>query len=310
MIDLDATPLDGFAAHMAKDRALGIGTRELYHRIARRFVATRGLQSPQKWLDKRIDAFTARGTATSVVPAVRRFIEYVEGPQGVAAIEWPRLADLPDRPREGLPPEHLDRYLAIVDEGEGDAGERLQHPTLRSTRCILRLLPRTGLRIAEVCGLDWSRIEHRRSAHRGTPRPGLLVLGKGRKVRWVPLMDEAVAVLDDYQTPRVRPADGPMFPSPRDGDSSLTPQTIRMWLRKWVDLRTDDEIAEGADPVRVSPHILRHTWATRAIASGVPLEIVRIIMGHKSITTTQRYVSPGTDDLADAMGKVSLSFDR
>lgn len=153
------------------------------------------------------------------------------------------------------------------------------HPDLPpGVRTVLSLLPRTGLRIAEVCQL--------RAADRVRDQgvPALRVdrgRGKGGHGRLIPLTDEAGRLLETYMTAH-RPGlkgDAPLFPGLVPGSEHLSPSTVREHLRQ---LRGENE--------RWTPHVLRHTFATRFYHAGGDLLELMEILGHTSLETTRQYV--------------------
>jgi integrase/recombinase XerC len=163
--------------------------------------------------------------------------------------------------------------------GDGFIGARL--------RCILELLYAAGLRVAELTGLDLQDL-----------LPGqrtLRVLGKGRKERLVPYHEKAAAALEEYLRWRSaflaqkglapRPA---LFLNQRGG--RLTPTSVRAFLAAALDL--------SALQARVSPHALRHSFATHLLNRGMDLRSIQELLGHASLSTTQRYTHLDLEQLA------------
>jgi integrase/recombinase XerC len=143
---------------------------------------------------------------------------------------------------------------------------------------ILELLYATGLRVSELAGLDLDAIDREARTVR--------VLGKGRKERIVPYGAAAARALDDYLGPRVA-GDGPVFTNARGG---------RLGVRS---IRTIVVRAAGAAGVtrRVSPHTLRHTFATHLLDAGADLRVIQELLGHSRLSTTQRYTHVGAAQL-------------
>jgi integrase/recombinase XerC len=145
----------------------------------------------------------------------------------------------------------------------------------RRDHALLELLYATGIRVAECCGLDWADLD----LTQGTVR----VLGKGDKERVVPVGEAALAALDGYLLLR-RVARGPLFTNHRGG--RLTPRSVRRIVGKHARLSGIDR--------RVTPHTLRHTFATHMLGEGADLRLIQELLGHRRLSTTQRYthVSP------------------
>ena len=187
-----------------------------------------------------------------------------------------------DAPRLGRPlPKVLrfDEVAALLDAAraaEGWRGVRLF--------ALLEILYATGLRVSELVGLRLSSLS----------RDGRIVTvrGKGGKERLVPLGDAARAAIDDWLPLRAtlikeQGANGKgrtvpwLFPS-RAIAGHVTRDGFAKQLR-------DLAVAAGIDPVRVSPHVLRHAFATHLLANGADLRSVQQMLGHSDISTTQIY---------------------
>ena len=162
-----------------------------------------------------------------------------------------------------------DESKELLDRpGEASGAGRRDH-------ALLELLYATGIRVAECCGLDCGDVDR---SH-GTVR----VLGKGNKERVVPVGDAALAALDGYLAARRR-GSGPLFTNHRGG--RLTPRSVQRIVGRQARL-------SGLDR-RVTPHTLRHTFATHMLGEGADLRLIQELLGHSRLSTTQRYthVSP------------------
>jgi integrase/recombinase XerC len=179
----------------------------------------------------------------------------------------PARAILAPRAERRLPA-HLDeREVARLLEIDGD------DLVSRRDRLILELLYATGMRCSELVGLDLGDID----------RSGRLVrvLGKGRKERLVPFGRPANAALDAYLNVRKDvPARGPALLLNRRG-GRLTDRSVRRSLAR--------RIGAAARKGRVTPHTLRHSFATHLLQRGADLRAIQELLGHASLSTTQRY---------------------
>jgi integrase/recombinase XerD len=181
-----------------------------------------------------------------------------------------------DSPKLGKPlPKVLSREEAdrLIEAGRGKGGEdggRLV--------TLLEILYGTGLRVSELVTLPLSSVERDPSA--------LVVRGKGGKERLVPLSDPArlaiaswlrmrQGVLGEGETSRY------LFPS-RGRTGHLTRQRFAQLLKEAA-------LAAGIDPARVSPHVLRHAFASHLLEGGADLRSVQLMLGHADIATTQIY---------------------
>ncbi len=153
---------------------------------------------------------------------------------------------------------------------------------LRNT-CLMELLYATGMRVSELVSLPVAAV-------RGDPRM-ILVRGKGGRERMVPLSDPARAALSDWlaewdaQAERARAARQPvprhLFPS-RGRAGHLSREAFYLALRQIA-------LAAGLDPARVSPHVLRHAFATHLLEGGADLRAIQTLLGHADISTTEIY---------------------
>lgn len=140
---------------------------------------------------------------------------------------------------------------------------------------LLEMLYATGIRVAECCGLDCTDLD--RSL--GTVR----VLGKGDKERMIPVGGAALAAVDRYLAARDR-VNGALFTNQR-GQRLTTRSALRIVRR---------EAKRAGLDRRVTPHTLRHTFATHMLGEGADLRLIQELLGHSRLSTTQRYthVSP------------------
>ncbi|GAB5468646.1 MAG: tyrosine recombinase XerC [Rhodospirillales bacterium] len=143
-------------------------------------------------------------------------------------------------------------------------------------RAVLLLLYGAGLRIGEALGLTAADLP-------GDGESALRVIGKGGKTRILPLLPEIEAALDLYRRlcPMTPAADEPLFRGLRGGP--LSPRVVQLAVR---DLRR----ALGL-PESTTPHALRHSFATHLLSGGADLRGIQELLGHASLSTTQRYTS-------------------
>ena len=142
-------------------------------------------------------------------------------------------------------------------------------------RALLELLYASGLRVAEGCGLDLDDVDEARRTVR--------VLGKGDKERVVPVGETALEALDAYLAMRGRQR-GPLFLNARGG--RLTPRSAHRIVKRLA--------RRAGITQRVTPHTLRHSFATHMLGEGADLRLIQELLGHRRLSTTQRYthVSP------------------
>jgi len=237
----------------------------------------------RRYLARLAKARMAPRTAARRLSALRQFyrflvLERVRKDDPTASLDAPRLG----RPLPKLVSEdEAKRLLDAARAKPGPEGLRLV--------CLIELLYGTGLRVSELVGLPLA-------ATRGDPR-FLLVRGKGDKERLVPTGAPARAALAAYIAVRGHflgegESSRWLFPSP-SADGHLT--------RRWCGtLLKELALAAGLDPQRLSPHVLRHAFATHLLDHGADLRSVQAMLGHADIATTQIYTHV-LDERAKAM---------
>ena len=181
----------------------------------------------------------------------------------------------------------VDRLLAAAQ-----THGRNTHDKLRDT-CLMQLLYATGMRVSELVGLPVS-------AARGNPEM-LLILGKGGKERMVPLSEPARLALAAWITMRDErdaelvskgaPASRFLFPS-RGASGHLT----RHWFYARIKALA---LYGGVSPDKVTPHTLRHAFATHLLAGGADLRAIQTMLGHADVATTEIYTHVVDERLTD-----------
>jgi integrase/recombinase XerD len=292
-----AGPATGFSRHLeaflemlAAERGAARLTIAAYRNDLRdlsRFLAATGavLETAD---EPGLHAYLAATATTKLAPrslarrisAIRQFYRFL-------IVDGVRLDD----PTTGLDTPRLGRPLPkLLSEGEVEAllTAARAWPADEGVRvlCLLELLYATGLRVSELVTLP-------HAAARRDPR-FLLVRGKGGRERVVPLGDAARQALAAYLECRERflPDERParwLFPS-RGGAGHLTRQRCGQLLKELA-------AKAGLDPTRLSPHVLRHAFASHLLDHGADLRSVQQMLGHADIATTQIYTHVLSDRL-------------
>lgn len=284
--------LQGYLDHLTIERGVAANTLSSYRRDLRRYtkhLSDRGIHDLAKVGEDDVSEFLValrRGdpetgaAALSAVSAARALIA-VRGLHRFAAAEG--LAELdvaravrPPTPGRRLPKSlTVDQVLALLEGAGGDSPA--DGPLTLRNRALLELLYSTGARISEAVGLDVDDLD--------TQARSVLLRGKGGKQRLVPIGRPAVAALDAYlvrgrsdlaRRGRGTPA---IFLNVRGG--RLSRQSAWQVLQ---DAAERAGITSG-----VSPHMLRHSFATHLLEGGADVRVVQELLGHASVTTTQIY---------------------
>ncbi|HEY8288842.1 MAG TPA: tyrosine recombinase [Acetobacteraceae bacterium] len=229
-------------------------------------VATADAATLQAFMADLGEAGLSARTAARRLSALRQFHRFLLR-EDVRQDDPTALLDTPRLPRS------LPKYLTEqeVDALLGAAAERPGRPGAVA-RAALEILYATGMRVSEVLALP-------RSALAGDARL-LVIRGKGGRERMVPLSDSA----KDAAAALVALSDQPrgwLFAG-RDPKRAMTRQGFFLLLKQVA-------LAAGLDPARVSPHVLRHSFASHLLARGADLRSLQMLLGHADISTTQIY---------------------
>jgi integrase/recombinase XerD len=286
----DQSLIDLFLDMLAAERGAGPNTLAAYGRDLADFAAHLGAKGRPLataatddvrgylgQLGKRGFAATSVARRLSAIRQLYRFL-HAEGrrPDDPAAIlEGPKRGRTVPKV---LSIAEVDALLAAArkagEEADLSAAERLR--ALRLT-CLIEVLYATGLRVSELVTLPASAAE--RAARM------LIVRGKGDKERMVPLNEAAKQAMRDYLAllAEAHPQAGAKWLFPSFGDSGhLTRQHFARDLKTLAG-------AAGLRPDRVSPHVLRHAFASHLLHNGADLRVVQTLLGHADISTTQIY---------------------
>lgn len=187
--------------------------------------------------------------------------------------------------REQRLPFHLniDQTVALVETPPRQAGEEQRK---NRDAAILELLYSSGLRVSELANLTIGDIDRQAGMVR--------VLGKGSKERIVPVGAAALAALDRYLADRgALDETAPLFLGSRGG--RINRRAVAELVTRWSKTLTTFK--------SVSPHTLRHTFATHLLEAGADLRSIQELLGHASLSTTQKYTHVGIDRLLEVYDK-------
>jgi integrase/recombinase XerD len=285
-----ARQVETYLDHLAVERGAARNTISSYRRDLSRytqFLADRGITDIGRVREQDVSEFVvalrsgdperglpalAASSAARALIAVRGFHRFATA-ESMAAVDVARVVR-PPSPATRLPKSLPVREVLSLLEAVGGGGPA-DGPRAVRDRALLELLYSTGARISEAVGLDVDDID--------TENRSVLLRGKGGKHRVVPVGRPAVEALDAYLV-RGRPAlmsrgTPALFLNVRGG--RLSRQSA------WKVLQTAAEAA--GITVAVSPHTLRHSFATHLLDGGADVRVVQELLGHASVTTTQIY---------------------
>lgn len=275
--------LHGFEAYLLLERGLSDNTREAYLRDIRKLAEyTRLSQSAQTLAQ--LDTEVLRGflvflnelglgarSQARMLSAIKTFYRYLALEQLVSdnpteLLEGPRL---PQHLPEVLSTEEVQQLLSAID---------LSTPHGLRNRAMLETLYACGIRVSELCNLQHSQVY----AEAGFIR----VIGKGNKERWVPIGAEALKFIGFY----VQHVRNHLPAIAEDQSDFLFLNRRGRRLSRVMVFEIVREAAANAGIERtVSPHTLRHSFATHLVEGGADLKAVQEMLGHESILTTEIY---------------------
>jgi len=275
LLDLK-THIEAFVRHLEKERQLSPHTVDAYRRDLRLLTnfcerTSLGIESLDSYAVRQFAAEChRRGSSPRSIArrlsAIRSFLAFMV--RGGIIKSNPASGVQAPKPSRRLPAtldaDQVASLLALA--GEDDL-------TVRD-RAMLELFYSSGLRLAELVGVDLSDLDF--------PDRTVRVTGKGNKVRIVPVGRYALEALETWIVVRVtiaKPQEVALFVSRRG--TRLAPRTVQSRLKRWAQ-------QQGA-PVGVHPHMLRHSFASHMLESSGNLRAVQELLGHASLSTTQVY---------------------
>jgi len=297
--------------HLSVERGLSGHTLQAYRRDLARYqavMAARGRSVITEITAGDVAAFLAglreggENHAPLAASSAARAVAAVRGLHAFAAAEGMAGSDVASQVRPPAPPRRLPRAIGVAEVerliAAAAAGEEPGDPRPLRDRALLELLYGTGARISEAVGLDVDDLglAGRADGPEGPPA-ALRLSGKGGKQRIVPVGRYAREALDAYLI-RGRPA---LAAGSRRASASpavfLNARGGRLTRQgAWGILKA---AAERAGLAGISPHTLRHSFATHLLDGGADVRVVQELLGHASVTTTQVYTLVTVDKLRE-----------
>ena len=285
------TNLEKYLRHLAGRRNYSAHTVAAYGRDLREFISFvegyRARENPapdsldklevRAWLGWLARKRLAKTTINRKMAALKGFCRWLTGSGAMEADPTSSLVSLKTEKRrpEYFTAEQAEKLIESID------GASLRD---RTARAILELLYSSGLRLSELVGLNVAGYNARQGI--------VKVIGKGSKERLVPVGAKAREAISRYLETRKREqgAYGP-------GDPLFTGKTGKKIDRRQVQRLVAEACARAGDSRRVGPHALRHSFATGMLEAGADLLSIAEMLGHESLSTTQKYTHLTVDRL-------------
>ncbi len=271
-----------FLEHLEVEKNRAVKTAENYDRYLRRFLKLTAAKKPSDITDELVRQFRLKLARASDdgkslkkqtqfyhLIALRSFLKYL-AKRDIRSLapEKVELGKMPSRQIEFMEADELTRLLAAP---QGDSLEKLRD------RALLELLFSTGLRVSELVALDRDSVDLKKNE--------FSVRGKGDKIRVVFVSDAAREALERYLGKRTD-VDEALFVRLRNASQSA--DDLRLTARS-VERLVKRHAAAAGITKKVTPHGLRHAFATDLLSGGADLRSVQMLLGHAQITTTQIY---------------------
>ncbi|MDY5160239.1 site-specific tyrosine recombinase XerD [Actinotignum urinale] len=284
-----SSALRQFFGHLSVERALSTNTLAAYRRDLKKYVThleNRGVNQLEKITEEDVESLPesletmAPASVARCVVAVRTFHKFLYD-EGILEKNPAAFAHPPSTPQRLPKALNIEEIQALLDAKSAD------DPISLRDRALLEILYGTGARISEAVNLTADDID--------TESGFIRYFGKGRKERIVPLGSYAVTALEAYIV-RARP----VLAAKGSGTSVLFLNKRGRPLSRqsaWGIIQEASEIAGLGK--KVSPHSLRHSFATHLLQGGADVRIVQEMLGHSSVTTTQIYTRVTRDTMRE-----------
>ncbi len=273
---MDEELVNRFLNYLAVEKGLAGNTLESYRRDLRKYSLFTGARGPDEITPSDISSFMARLSTEGMSPrSVARSMAAVRGLHKYLIIDG--LSTTDPTVNTELPSgwKRLPKSLSSADVESLLGQPDTSAPIGLRDKAMLELLYATGLRASELVGLGISNINLERGF--------LIVMGKGSKERAVPMGESAIAAIRSYLSVR------PLLLGGRDSDELFISSKRRGITRQMFWERIRFYAVKAGIRGRVSPHTLRHSFATHLLDNGADLRAVQAMLGHSDVSTTQIY---------------------
>ncbi|MBI4133579.1 tyrosine-type recombinase/integrase, partial [Candidatus Uhrbacteria bacterium] len=276
--------INDYLEHLEIEKGRAVKTIDNYRRYLERFARLSKAAAPKDITENTVRAFrlflnregVSKKTQNYYLIALRGFLSYL-AKHNIESLpaQLIELARIAEKELDLITPDELNRLLLAAD------GKSLR--ALRDS-AILELLFSTGMRVSELCGLDRDKINIRQDE--------ISIKGKGGKIRVVFVSEKAKNAVKKYLNERTD-IDPALFVRTRNiktgGPLRLTPRSVQRIIKYYA--------GRAGVAKKLTPHVLRHMFATDLLSAGADIRSVQTLLGHASISTTQVYSKLANDQL-------------
>ena len=283
-----------FIEMLAAEKGGSLRTEEAYRRDIEQFLETEKITEPAQITPQKISDFLsflaaqprAQRTQARKLSALREFCKFLFSEN---LLSQNPAADI-DSPKQQKPlPKFLNEQEMDLLIDTAKSAQDLRH---RRIATMLILMYHCGLRVSELVSLPINSINLNKKQ--------ILIFGKGAKERLLPVSDAAIEEVQDYLNIRECFIKGKeskwMFPSLTAKEGHITRDSFYKHLKNIA-------VKAGISPTRVTPHVLRHSFATQLLRHNADLRSVQKMLGHESITTTEIYTHIISEELINTVQK-------
>lgn len=288
--------LESFLAMMVAERGASQNTIENYQRDLEQFFAMVPISDMKNITDKDVFQYVQALSRMNYAPksiarkisALKEFFKFLFSEKEIK--ENPTAYLMAPKQEKPLPKFLSESELKCLT----DTALSKEGIHARRLAVMLILMSACGLRVSELVGLPENCINF--------DKKEILVKGKGSKERLIPISDEAMEAVLDYTTYRDNFIRGGrksiwLFPSLTSSSGHMTREAFFMALKELA-------AEAGISPEKISPHILRHTFATRLLNHDADLRSVQKMLGHEDISTTEIYTHITSEKLIDTVKRL------
>ena len=288
--------LEGFLAMMVAERGASQNTIENYQRDLQQFLSLVPIADMANVTDNDVFQYVQKLSRMNYAPksiarkisAVKEFFKFLFSEKEIKENPTAYLS----APKQEKP---LPKFLSEAElKTLTDTAFAKEGIHARRLAVMLILMSACGLRVSELVGLPENCINF--------DKKEILVRGKGSKERLIPISDEAIEAVLDYTTYRDNFIRGGrksiwLFPSLTSSSGHMTREAFFVALKELA-------AEAGISPEKISPHVLRHTFATRLLNHDADLRSVQKMLGHEDISTTEIYTHITSEKLIDTVKKL------